>query len=123
MGLAATTLILWMVLLTADAQWLRLTVLFLLVTSAMSWPGVAAAEVHSISGPSLRGVGVSLYLFAANLIGYGIGQPMLGAVSDGLRTQGQPSPVQLALWLAPVFLGVSFLLFWWASRLKLRQTT
>lgn len=85
------------------------------------WLGPAAADVHDIVGPNLRGLGVGVYYFVVNIVGYGIAPPLIGQLSDTLGAQTQPEQMALALLVCPAACLVSAALLWIGSqRLKLR---
>jgi hypothetical protein len=42
------------------------------------WLGPAAADVHDVAGPQLRGLGIGIYFFTVNVAAYGVGAPLVG---------------------------------------------
>lgn len=61
------------------------TALLMIGTAAQSsYFGPVFSVLHANVEPRMRGTSVALVLFVTNLLGYGLGPPILGAVSDGL---------------------------------------
>jgi len=76
---------LWLVLLLSDNTALLLILNFVLFGLALSWLGPAAADVHDIAGPHLRGLGIGIYFSTVNIVAYGIGSPVIGKLNDLLK--------------------------------------
>ncbi len=113
---------LWLLLLFVEAPAVLYPVYFLLVSTSLVWLGPAAADVHDIVGPDLRGIGIGLYFFVVNIIGYGIGQPLIGYLSDTFKASGVPNYFSFALLVSPVALFISGLLLWRAAVLHEKAT-
>lgn len=61
------------------------TALLMIGTAAQcSYFGPTFAVLHTTVEPRMRGTAVALVLLVANLLGYGLGPPLVGAVSDAL---------------------------------------
>ena len=58
---------LWLVLLFIDSAALLLILNFVLFALALSWLGPAAADVHDIAGPHLRGLGIGIFYSTVNI--------------------------------------------------------
>jgi len=82
---ALTSVPLWLVLLFSDNTALLLILNFVLFGLALSWLGPAAADVHDIAGPHLRGLGIGIYFSTVNIVAYGIGSPVIGKLNDLLK--------------------------------------
>jgi len=109
---------LWLLLLYGKSTALLVAVNLLLLGAALMWLGPAAADVHEISGPKLRGLGVGLYFFTAMIAGYGIGPPLVGRVSDALGA----GHLREALLVAPACSLLAALFLWLAARARERST-
>ena len=107
---------LWLALLFSGNVWLLVVANFLLLGVALMWLGPAAADVHDIAGPHLRGLGVAIYFFTVNMAAYGIGGPLIGRVSDSLGAADDPSMMRYGLLLCPLASAFAALLLWLGSR-------
>lgn len=106
---------LWLGLLwSGDLNVVKLS-FFLLAGMGMAWLGPAAADVHDIVGPKLRGVGIAVYYFAVNMLGYGLAPLVVGALSDHLGAAQDPSQLRYALSVAPAASLIAALLLWRGS--------
>lgn len=113
---ALVSIPLWLALLFSGNVWLLVAANFLLLGVALMWLGPAAADVHDIAGPHLRGLGVAIYFFTVNMAAYGIGGPLIGRVSDALGAADNPSMMRYGLLLCPVASVFAALLLWLGSR-------
>jgi MFS family permease len=107
---------LWLVLLFSDSTALLLVLNFVLFGLALSWLGPAAADVHDIAGPHLRGLGIGIYFSTVNIVAYGIGSPVIGKVNDLLGVSRNPGMMRYSLLLCPVACALSAWLLWSGSR-------
>jgi len=93
---------LWFILLFSNTPALLIVAAFVMYGVALMWLGPAAADVHDIVGPKLRGLGIGVYLFTVNVIGYGIGPPIFGKVNDLAGVASNPQRMRYALLIAPL---------------------
>lgn len=119
---ALVSIPLWLVLLFSGDVRLLILSNFVLLGVALMWLGPAAADVHDIAGPHLRGLGVGIYFFTVNLAAYGIGAPLIGRASDALGATAEPSMMRYALLLCPLASALAAFLLWRGSR-KLESQT
>lgn len=103
---------LWMILLFTNAPALLLFANFVLLGLALMWLGPAAADVHDIAGPQLRGLGIGIYFFTVNLAAYGVGAPVIGKVNDLLGAADNPAQMRYALLLCPLACVLAALFLW-----------
>ena len=89
---------------------------FVLLAAALMWLGPAAADVHDIAGPHLRGLGIGIYFFTVSVAAYGIGAPLIGRVNDGLGATADPAMMRYGLLLCPAASALAALLLWLGSR-------
>ena len=85
----------------ACAWWSPLCVaiplLFLGALTTNSYPGISYAVSSAIAPPGLRATSIALFTIAGNLLGYALGPPILGAISDAaahweiVRAGGDPA--------------------------------
>ena len=83
---------------------------------ALMWLGPAAADVHDIAGPHLRGLGIGIYFSTVNICAYGIGSPLIGKLSDKLGVNVSPGVMRYSLLVCPAACVLSALLLWRGSR-------
>ncbi|HEX8475911.1 MAG TPA: MFS transporter [Pyrinomonadaceae bacterium] len=107
---------LWLLLLFSNNAALLLVANFFLLGLALMWLGPAAADVHDIAGPQLRGLGIGIYFFTVNIVAYGIGAPVIGKVNDWLGVRTNPTQMRYGLLLCPAACLLSAVLLWLGSR-------
>lgn len=112
----------WLALLFSDGAAMLLAANFFLLALSLMWLGAAAADVHDIAGPQLRGLGVAIYFFAVNLAAYGVGAPLVGHLNDRLGAASNPQLMRYSLLLCPLASALAALLLWRGSR-KLESQT
>jgi len=107
---------LWLILLFSNTPALLIFAVLIMYAVSLMWLGPAAADVHDIVGPQLRGLGIGVYFFTVNVIGYGIGPPIIGKVNDLLGVAVNPQQMRYALLIAPLACLFSGLLLLIGSR-------
>lgn len=114
--LALVSVPLWLVLLFGSNIPLLLILNFVLFGLALMWLGPAAADVHDIAGPHLRGLGIGIYFSAVNIVAYGIGANLIGKLNDWLGVTSNPGLMRYSLLLCPLACALSAFLLWAGSR-------
>jgi MFS family permease len=123
-ALAIASVPLWLVLLFNNNLMVLLILNSVLFGLALMWLGPAAADVHDIAGPHLRGLGIGIYFSTVNICAYGIGSPLIGRLSDKLGVSASPGVMRYSLLVCPVACALSALLLWRGSRaLKSQRKT
>ncbi|HJQ30728.1 MAG TPA: MFS transporter [Pyrinomonadaceae bacterium] len=107
---------LWLLLLFAGSQAGLLFAWFMLLALSLVWLGPAAADVHDVAGPKLRGLGIGIYFFAVNVAAYGIGAPLIGKLNDALGAAAAPTMMSYGLLVCPLACLLGALLLWLGSR-------
>jgi MFS family permease len=107
---------LWLALLFSNNLSVLLVVNFFLLGLALIWLGPAAADVHDIAGPHLRGLGVGIYFFTVNIAAYLIGSPLIGQLNDRVGAGENPQLMRYTLLICPAACLGSALLLWLGSR-------
>lgn len=107
---------LWLALLFSDNTALLLILNFILFGLALSWLGPAAADVHDIAGPHLRGLGIGIYFSTVNIAAYGVGSPVIGKLNDWLGASTAPSQMRYSLLICPVACVLAAVLLWRGNR-------
>lgn len=108
--------VLWSIFLWSGALSVMIVCYFFLAGMGLVWLGPGAADVHDIVGPRLRGLGVGVYFFTVNIIGYGFGPPIIGRLNDMVGVAQNPSAMVYGLLICPVACLVAALLLFAASR-------
>lgn len=112
---------LWIVLLHTGSLAVLIGCHGLLMGCGLLWLGPAAADMHDIVGPRLRGLGIGVYFFVVNVIGYGVGPPIIGYLNDVLGATADPTAMRRALLLCPAACVLSALCLFRGSQ-HLRAT-
>jgi K+-transporting ATPase A subunit len=86
-----------------------------LLALSLVWLGPAAADVHDIAGPELRGLGIGVYFFAV-IIAYGIGSLIIGQINDWLGAAVTPLNMRFSMLLCPLACIVAALSLWRGSQ-------
>lgn len=112
---------LWLALLFSNNFIILIAANFFLLGLALIWLGPAAADVHDIAGPHLRGLGIGIYFFAVNIAAYLIGSPLIGKLNDWVGATTNPERMRYTLLICPVACLASALLLRLGSR-RLEQS-
>jgi len=120
-GLAIASVPLWLLLLFNDQLIVLLLLNSILFGLALMWLGPAAADVHDIAGPNLRGLGIGIYFSSVNICAYGIGSPLIGKLSDKLGVTANPGVMRYSLLVCPAACALSALFLWRGSRALKRE--
>ncbi len=107
---------LWLLMLYSDSKPLLLALNCALFALAISWLGPAAADVHDIAGPHLRGLGIGIYFSTVNICAYGIGSPLIGKLNDLLGVSSNPGMMRYSLLVCVIACVLSAWLLWKGSR-------
>jgi predicted MFS family arabinose efflux permease len=117
---------LWLVLLFTNNVPLLIAVNIVLYALAIMWVGPATADVTDIAGPHSRGLAIGIFFSIVNIGAYGIGAPLIGALSDRLGVTANPEQMRYSLLLCPAACLLGALLLWLGSKARtttLRQPT
>jgi len=111
-GLAALiALPFWLLFIFSGNLLLLLIANLVLLALSLVWLGPAAADVHDIAGPQLRGLGIGVYFFAV-IIAYGIGSLIIGQVNDWLGVSTTPLNMRFSMLLCPFACLIAALSLW-----------
>jgi MFS family permease len=105
----------WLLFIFSGNLLLLLIANLVLLALSLVWLGPAAADVHDIAGPELRGLGIGVYFFAV-IIAYGIGSVIIGQVNDWLGVATTPLNMRFAMLLCPLACLIAALSLWRGSR-------
>ena len=106
----------WVLLLFSNSGGMLLLANFVLLGLSLLWVGPAMADVHDISGPHLRGLGIAIFVCAVNLTAYGVGAPLIGKINDILGAATNPGMMRYGYLISPLACGLAALLLWLGSR-------
>lgn len=106
----------WVLLLFSDSAAMLLLANFVLLGLSLLWVGPAMADVHDISGPHLRGLGIGIFVCAVNLTAYGVGAPLIGKINDILGAATNPGMMRYGYLISPLACALAALLLWLGSR-------
>jgi MFS family permease len=118
---ALASIPLWLALLYSNNIAVLLAINVVLYGLALMWVGPAAADVHDIAGPNLRGLGIGILFSLVNIVAYGIGAPVIGKLNDVLGVTTHPEQMRLALLVCPAACALSAMLLWLGSRAVARE--
>lgn len=111
-GLAALIAVpFWLLFIFSGNLLLLLIANLVLLALSLVWLGPAAADVHDIAGPQLRGLGIGVYFFAV-IIAYGIGSLIIGQVNDWLGAAVTPLNMRFSMLLCPFACLIAALSLW-----------
>lgn len=82
----------------------------------LAWLGPVIASIQQIVPANMRATASAVFLFINNLIGLGLGNVFLGAMSDGLATRFGDDSLRYAILAGSGFYIVAALLFFLAAR-------
>jgi MFS family permease len=91
---------------------------FLIPTAlGLAWLGPVLAAFQGIVPPNMRATASALFLLINNLIGIGLGDLLLGALSDGLAARFGEESLRYSILSGTVFYGVAAALLFVSARL------
>jgi MFS family permease len=115
---ALASIPLWLGLLFSQQVGLLLFLNVLLYGLALMWVAPAAADLHEISGPHLRGLGIGIFFSTVNILAYGLGAPLIGKLNDLLGVTAHPEQMKRALLVCPAACALAALLLWLGSQAR-----
>jgi MFS family permease len=106
----------WLLLIYSNNIPALLLANFVLLGLSLMWLGPAAADVHDIAGPHLRGLGIGIYFFSVNIAAYAIGSNLIGKLNDWLGATAAPLQMRYSLLICPLACALASLMLWLGSR-------
>jgi len=101
----------WLLFIFSGHLLLLLIANLVLLALSLVWLGPAAADVHDIAGPELRGLGIGVYFFAV-IIAYGLGSLVIGQLNDWLSVSTLPLNMRYSMLLCPLACLIATLSLW-----------
>jgi MFS family permease len=102
----------WLMLIFSSSIPLLLLANFVLLGLSLMWLGPAAADVHDIAGPHLRGLGIGIYFFSVNIAAYAVGSNLIGKLNDWLGASTAPLQMRYSLLVCPAACLIAALMLW-----------
>jgi MFS family permease len=118
---ALASIPLWIALLFVNNIIALIALNVVLYGLALMWVGPATADVHDISGPNLRGLGIGIFFSTVNIVAYGIGSPLIGKISDVLGVATNPEMMRFSLLVCPAACLAGATLLWLGSRARMKS--
>jgi predicted MFS family arabinose efflux permease len=112
----------WLMLIFSDGIMFILLANFALLGLSLMWLGPAAADVHDIAGPHLRGLGIGIYFFSVNIAAYAVGSNVIGKLNDWLGVSTNPMQMRYSLLICPAACVIAALMLWRGSRSLERES-
>jgi MFS family permease len=112
----------WIMLLFLDNVPLLLLSNFVLLGLSLIWIGPSMADVHEMTGPHLRGLGVGVFLCIVHIVAYGIGSPLMGKLNDLLGAATNPGVMRYGFLLSPISCAFGAYFLWRGSRALEKST-
>ena len=111
----------WLLFIFSGNLLLLLIANLVLLALSLVWLGPAAADVHDIAGPQLRGLGIGVYFFAV-IIAFGVGSLIIGQLNDWLSATTTPLNMRYSMLLCPLACLIAALSLWQGYRSANRTT-
>lgn len=106
----------WILLLFFESVPVLLFANFFLLGLSLVWLAPAMADVHEITGPHLRGLGVGAFVCTIHIVAYAIGSPLIGKINDLLGAANQPGLMRYGMLVNPLSCLLASVLLWKGSR-------
>lgn len=95
----------------APTLWIAFPAFLVLQALSLVWPGPVLSAFQHLVHPNMRATASAIFLFINNLIGIGLGNLAIGAISDGFQTQFGDESLRYAILSGGVFYVVAAALF------------
>ncbi len=103
----------------APSLWVAFPAFLVLQALSLVWLGPVISAFQHLVQPNMRATASAIFLFINNLVGIGLGNLVIGAISDGLKAQYGDESLRYAILSGIVFYAVAAGLFiYTAPRLK-----
>lgn len=94
------------------SYWLVISLIIIPGAAYISYMGPANALMQNMMPPRMLAMTVAIFLFITNLVGMGLGPPLIGQVSDIMQAQYGQEGLRISLLsFAPVYLWAAFHFF------------
>jgi MFS family permease len=92
----------WILLLFSSNVPVLLVANFILLGLSLIWIAPSMADVHEMTGPHLRGLGVAVFVCLVNIAAYAIGSPLIGALNDLCGAATNPGVMRYSFLVSPL---------------------
>jgi MFS family permease len=92
----------WIMLLFSNNVPLLLVANFILLGLSLIWIAPAMADVHEMTGPHLRGLGIGMFICLVHIAAYAIGSPLIGKLNDLLGAASNPGVMRYSFLVSPI---------------------
>jgi len=106
----------WIVLLFSFNVPLLLAAQAILLALSLMWIAPSMADVHDMTGPHLRGLGVAVFVCLVNIAAYAVGSPLIGKLSDILGAATNPGVMKYAFLVSPISCIFASIILWRGSK-------
>jgi hypothetical protein len=95
----------------APALWVAFPAFLAIQALSLVWVGPVLAAFQHLVTPNMRATASAVFLFVNNLIGIGLGNLIIGALSDGLKAEFGDESLRYAILSGTVFYLIAAGLF------------
>ena len=95
----------------APSLWIAFPAFLAIQALSLVWLGPVISAFQHLVQPNMRATASAIFLFINNLIGIGLGNLLIGAISDGLSAQFGDESLRYAILAGTVFYLIAALLF------------
>ena len=92
----------WIMLLFSSSVPLLLVANYILLGLSLIWIAPSMADVHEMTGPHLRGLGVGVFICLVHIAAYAIGSPLIGKLNDLLGAATNPGVMRYSFLVSPI---------------------
>ena len=92
----------WIMLLFSSSVPLLLLANYILLGLSLIWIAPSMADVHEMTGPHLRGLGVGVFICLVHIAAYAIGSPLIGKLNDVLGAATNPGVMRYSFLVSPI---------------------
>lgn len=92
----------WIMLLFSSSVPLLLVANYILLGLSLIWIAPSMADVHEMTGPHLRGLGVGVFICLVHIAAYAIGSPLIGKLNDVLGAATNPGVMRYSFLVSPI---------------------
>lgn len=110
----------WIALLFSSSVPVLLVANFVLLGLSLIWIAPSMADVHDITGPHLRGLGIGVFVCIVHIAAYGIGSPLIGKLNDLLGAGANPGMMRFGFLVSPFSCILAAILLWRGSQVMER---
>ena len=106
-----TTIPFFIVGVLAPTLWIAFPAFLVLQALSLVWLGPVLSAFQHLVQPNMRATASAIFLFVNNLIGIGLGNLAIGAISDSLKAQFADESLRYAILSGTVFYILAAVLF------------